>query len=316
MARPPLRTLSFFEAAARCGSFRIAARELHITTSAVSHQIRKLETFVGKPLFIRHSRGVRLTVEGAAYFEAIRAAYERIDEGTNKIRLVGARETLTIRCGVSFGLRWLLPRIQLFISEYPDIDLQIFTPTVSHEAHKLPVDAEIRYGPVSQSGFYIEPLPEETIYPVCSPALIKDRHILRDPKDLLAFRLIDSEISVINWAQFLSLNGIQLQNYSTLKFDNILFGLQAAVSGLGIALEGDFLAGEDLSAGRVIVPPALRPMAVRRSLRNFVVQDASSRIDKIILFRDWLFKMLVQDTNPKSATAPLRMTNPDPIGPS
>src|SRR6056297_1017918 len=81
MPRPPLRTLSFFEAAARCGSFRVAARELHITTSAVSHQIRKLETFVGKPLFVRHSRGVRLTVDGAAYFEAIRAAYERIDEG-------------------------------------------------------------------------------------------------------------------------------------------------------------------------------------------------------------------------------------------
>lgn len=314
MPRPPLRTLSFFEAAARCGSFRIAAEELHITTSAVSHQIRKLEAFVGKPLFVRHSRGVRLTVEGTAYFEAIRAAYERIDEGTNKVRLTGSRETLTIRCGVSFGLRWLLPRIQLFISEYPDIDLQIFTPTASHEAPIVPVDVEIRYGPVSQLGFQVEPLPEEAIYPVCSPALIKDRHILREPRDLSSFRLIDSEISVINWTSFLSVNRIQLQSYSTLKFDNILLGLQAAVSGLGIALEGDFLAGEDLAAGRVIVPPALRGLAIRRSLRNLVVQDTNSRIEKINLFRDWLFKMLVQNSSPEGSPASLRKSDTDPFG--
>jgi LysR family glycine cleavage system transcriptional activator len=292
MQRPPLRTLSFFEAAARCGSFRIAAQELHITTSAVSHQIRKLETFVGKPLFVRHGRGVKLTIEGAAYFEAIRAAYERIDEGTNKVCHNSSRETLTIRCGVSFGLRWLLPRIQLFISQYPDIDLQIYTPTAFHDASIPPIDVEIRYGPVIETGLCVEPLLEETILPLCSPALIKNRNILREPKDLSAFRLIDSEVSVVNWAQFISANRIPISNYSTLKFDSILLGLQAAVSGLGIALEGDFLAGEDLAAGRVIVPPALRQLAIRRSLRSFVVQEPNSGVDKIMVFRDWLFKML------------------------
>jgi len=297
MQRPPLRTLSFFEAAARCGSFRIAAQELHITTSAVSHQIRKLETFVGKPLFVRHSRGVKLTIEGTAYFEAIRAAYERIDEGTNKVCRNSSRETLTIRCGVSFGLRWLLPRIQLFISQYPDIDLQIYTPTAFHEAPMPPIDVEIRYGPVIETGLCVEPLLEETILPLCSPALIKDRNILREPGDLFAFRLIDSEVSVVNWAQFISINRIPLLNYSTLKFDNILLGLQAAVSGLGIALEGDFLAGEDLAAGRVIVPPALRQLAIRRSLRSFVVQEPNSGVDKIIIFRDWLFEMLSEDAH-------------------
>ena len=84
--RPPLRALAVFEAAARNGSFLAAAKELHITTSGVSHHIKALEGFLGTRLFDRLNRGVRLTLEGAAFYESIHEAYERIDEGTHRFR--------------------------------------------------------------------------------------------------------------------------------------------------------------------------------------------------------------------------------------
>lgn len=146
-----------FEAAARCGSFGNAGQELGITTSAVSHQIRVLETFLGRPLFVRLNRGVQLSIEGAAYLESIRDAYELIDEGTRKILGRPVVESLVVRCGVSFGLRWLTPRIPLFLSEFPEIDLQVVTPSVPRDARMPAVDVEIRYGVAEQPGMHVEP---------------------------------------------------------------------------------------------------------------------------------------------------------------
>lgn len=294
---PPLRALAVFETAARCGSFWQAARELGITTSAVSHQIRMLERFLDRKMFVRMNRGVRLTIEGAAYFETIHDAYQLIGDGTRKLLDQPAEESLTVRCGVSFGLRWLTPRIPLFLSEYPDIDLQVLTPTGSWDARKPPADIEIRYGLAELPGMLVEPLFEENIIPLCSPALLKGRRSLRDPKDLAGFRLIDSEINVIDWAHFLASHNITLSAYSRLKFDNVLLALQAAVSGLGIALEGDFLAGEELATGRLIVPPALRQLKARKSLRSLVVSEANSHSERVVIFRDWLFRMLDPESN-------------------
>lgn len=293
--RPPLRSLVVFEAAARCGSFSKAGQELGITTSAVSHQIRLLETFLGRPLFVRLNRGVQLSIEGASYLESVRDAYELIDAGTQRLLGRPVVESLVVRCGVSFGMRWLMPRIPLFLSEFPEIDLQVVTPSVPRDSRSPPVDVEIRYGVADQPGMRVEPLFEENVLPLCSPSLLKGRHMLREPKDLAAFRLIDSDISVINWAHFLSVNRIALEGFSRLKFDNILLALQAAASGLGIALEGEFLAGEELATGRLIVPPALRGLTIRKPLRSLVTPEIHPRSDKIDLFREWLHRMLGAD---------------------
>lgn len=301
MTRPPLRSLAVFEAAARRGSFGKAAQELSITTSAVSHQIRVLETALGRELFVRLHRGVRLTIDGAAYYESIHAAWKRIDEGTRKIQKRPSAERLIVRCGVSFGVRWLMPRIPLFLAEHPEIDLQVMTPTVPRDARMPIVDVEIRYAAVEQPGLHVEPLFEEVILPLCSPTLLKERPALREPKDLANFRLIDSDISVINWANFLSVNRIALSDFSRLKFDNILLALQAAVSGLGIALEGEFLAGEELATGRLIVPPALRGLTIRKSLRSLVVPESQLQSEKVVLFRNWLFHMFEQEPRSREA---------------
>ncbi|MGK0284443.1 MAG: LysR family glycine cleavage system transcriptional activator [Patiriisocius sp.] len=288
---PPLRSLAVFEAAARNGSFWRAADELNITKSGISHHIKALEEFLDTKLFLRLNRGVRLTVEGVTYYESIHEAFRHIDDGTRRLISSPQRETLTVQCGVSFGYRWLTPRLPLFLSENPGIDLRIVTPTAKLEDRSDSIDIEIRYGAASEPGMHVESLFEEDILPMCSPALLKDRGLLK-PGDLSKFRLIESELSDYSWSSWLSANHIGTSNFSRLKFDNIMLALQAAASGLGIALEGEFLASEELAAGRLVVPPALRGLIARKSLRNFIVPETQAKAEKILIFRDWLFRMI------------------------
>lgn len=290
MKRPPLRALAAFETAARLGNFSDAARELDISTSAISHQIRSLEEFLGTRLFNRLSRGVRLTADGAVFYTSVHEAYRRIDDGTHRILRSRSSEILTVRCGVSFGLRWLAPRLPLFLAEYPKIDLRIVTPIVD-SAH-LPADIVIKYVPTKQSGYHVEPLPEEDVVPMCSPALLKDGAALLVPADIAKFRLIESVVTEVSWLQWFAIHQVPITEFTRVSFDNIVLALQSAISGIGIALEGDLLASEDLASGRLIVPPALRAMRVRRSLRALVVPERQATSPKYRLFRDWLFRNL------------------------
>ena len=292
MKRPPLRALAAFETAARLGNFSDAAKELGISKSAVSHQVKSLESFLGTGLFIRLSRGVKLTTEGAIFYASVHEAYQRIDDGTHRILRHRKSEILTVRCGVSFGLRWLAPRLPLFLAEHPKIDLRIVTPTVNSPT--VPLDIEIKYGPVIQHGMHLQPLPEEDVVPMCSPALLKSGDSLQSPADLSKFRLIESVLTEISWSHWLSSYQVPISEFSRVSFDNIVLALQAAVSGVGIALEGDFLASEDLASGRLVIPPALRTMRIRKSLRSLVVPEKSAHSPKYVLFRDWLFRNLQQ----------------------
>lgn len=289
--RPPLRALAVFEAVARNGSFGSAADELNITKSGISHHIKSLEDFLETKLFIRLNRGVRLTVEGGTYYESIHEAYLHIDDGTQRLLGSPHREILTVQCGVSLGYLWLTPRLHLFLSENPGIDLRIVTPTAKVEDRDDSVDIEIRYGGVTEPGMHVEALFEENIVPMCSPAIIQGSR-LRDPGDLSKFRLIDSKLSEYSWSSWLSANRIGISDFSRLQFDHVMLALQAAVSGLGIVLEGDILASEELASGRLVVPPALRGQVARKSLRNFVVPETQANTEKVQIFRDWLFRMI------------------------
>jgi len=290
--RPPLRSLTAFEAAARLGNFSDAARELDISTSAISHQIKLLETFLGTRLFARLSRGVRLTSDGEAFHASVHEAYLRIDDGTRRIMRRRGVETLTVRVGLSFGVRWLAPRLPLFLAEYPDIDLRIVTPIVGSAS--IPADAIITYGVFGMPGHHAELFPEEDVVPMCSPSLLRDGDILKGPGDVTKFRLIESVVAGVSWEQWLSAHGVKLGDHSHVAFDTIVLTLQAAISGIGIALEGDFLASEDLASGRLVVPPALRTLRIRRSLRAFLVPERHARAAKVQIFRDWLFTNLAR----------------------
>lgn len=290
MNRPPLRALAAFEASARRANFSDAAKELNITTSAVSHQIKSLEAFLNAKLFERGSRGVKLTRQGAVYFDAIHQAYLRIDDGTRRLTRRNVTQTLTVRCGVSFGLRWLVPRLPMFLAENPGLELRVVTPIA--DSARVEFDCAIQYGCRPLAGHSVDPLPDEAVAPMCSPSLLKSVDPPKTASDLLRFRLIESAVTELGWDEWFADRAVVPDGVARLSFDNILMTLQAAVAGMGVALEGEFLAGEDLASGRLVVPPGLRDLKVRRSLRSYVVPGRSAKDERQKLFRNWLFKNL------------------------
>src|SRR5690606_12884671 len=122
---PPLPTLRTFEAVARKGRFTLAARDLAITRSAVSHQIKALEEFLGVPLFWRHNPGIELTEDGKILLEAVRAGLDVILAATDRIRYRNQSGILTIAVPTAFAMWWLVPRLGRFATLHPNIEIRL-----------------------------------------------------------------------------------------------------------------------------------------------------------------------------------------------
>lgn len=271
-------------------SLKQAAGELNLTPSAVSHHIKSLEVHLGQPLFVRLNRGLRLTETGMSYYRFVREAVEKIDEGTSSIQNWQPSETLRIRTGASFAHKWLLPRLAGFLAENPHIELLIDTRGPASVMGADPVDVEIRYGPAKERGYEVQPLRAETILPLCSPALLAGPYPLRDLHDLAKHTLIESELSVITWSLWLAKHADGSVNAPRLRFDRTTLALQAAVYGLGVVLEGDFLASEELAAGRLVTPFSLRDTGMRTPLRYLIIPKAKKGSRNVRLFKDWLMR--------------------------
>lgn len=287
---PPLRALVVFEVAARHMSFQLAARELNLTPSAVSHQIKALETHLSRALFVRTNRNLALTPAGRNYYIFVRDALQKIADGSRALQESPRNEILTVRSGGSFAERWLLPRLPLFLSEHPRIDLVIDTQRTIGPVRTSDIDVEIRYGRPTGSDLDVEPLREETILPLCSPMLIRGPNPLRDIADLANHTLIESKFSQITWSMWLSAQNGSIRNLRQLLFDRTNLALQAAVYGLGVALEGDFLAKEELATGRLVTPFLLRDTAMRVPLRFVVIPKAKRKLHTVRSFRDWIMR--------------------------
>jgi len=291
MRRPPLRALAVFEAAARHMSFQFAAKEMNLTPSAVSHHIKSLELHLGHPLFLRMNRALRLTSAGAKYQTFVREALDKIDLGTtNFLREQPIGERLFVRAGSSFTQKWLLPRLPMFLADNPHIDLLIDTRGPGGFFETEDVDIEIRYGHSDVAGLRIEPLQAERIQPLCSPALLRGSGRLRDPRDLARHTLIESVGSQVTWSKwFAEFKDIHI-NPPGLRFDRSSLALQAAVYGLGVALEGDFLASEELASGRLVYPMSPRRGAIRTPLRFLMIPETKFKRAGVQAFRQWLLR--------------------------
>jgi LysR family transcriptional regulator, glycine cleavage system transcriptional activator len=271
-------------------SFQLAARELSLTPSAVSHQIKALETHLGRALFVRKNRALTLTPAGRNYYLFVREALQKIGEGSRALQASPPHDTLTIRTGVSFAQRWLLPRLPLFLAENPRIDLVLETRGPSDELAAGSPDLEIRYGRPKAADMHVEALREETILPLCSPSLLRGPNPLRDVADLANHTLIESKLSQVTWSMWLDARKADIGNVRQLLFDRTGLALQAAVYGMGVTLEGDFLASEELASGRLVTPFFLRDRAMRAPLRFVVIPKSKRKLHTVRSFRDWLMR--------------------------
>ncbi|WP_085314734.1 LysR substrate-binding domain-containing protein [Derxia lacustris] len=257
---PPLSTLVAFETVARRRSFALAAIELHLTPSAVSHQIAKLEGFLGVKLFDRSAQGVKLSAAGEGYLRRVAGALGAIGAATEDVRQ-GVRNSLYVHVSPSLASLWLLPRLADFAQAHPGISL-FMSASHTHSDFALgQADLDVRYGIPQWPDLVVTPMFTETILPLASPAFI-ERWGLREPADLLGVPLIQSTVNIVQWADWLARQGVeQLPERFALRFDRAQLAMDAAIQGLGIALESSVLGAGHIAAGRLapVFDPALSP---------------------------------------------------------
>ncbi len=284
---PPLNGLRAFEAAARHMSFTDAAEELSVTQAAISHQVRGLEQRLGLKLFVRRNRSLLLSEAGQAYLPSVRAAFDQLNEATEKLLQKDKGGHLTVTTTASFAMKWLVPRLGGFQRANNEIDVRISTGTGLVDFSREDVDIGIRYGRGQWPNLMAERLVSEDVMPVCAPSLLKGPNGLKKPADLKRFTLIHIGSFPDDWQVWLTAAGVKgVDSSRGVTFDAALIGYQAAMDGLGVALGRNPLVEPDLKAGRLVVP-----FEFKRSsdfAYYLVYPPEAIRRRKIKAFRDWV----------------------------
>lgn len=248
---PSLSLLSAFEAAARTGSITAAARELDLTQSAVSRQIKALEEQLGVELFLRERQTIRLTVAGDGYAREIREALRRISSASLNLRANPHGGTLNLAILPTFGTRWLAPRLGRFLAANPGITINLVTRLSPFDFRLDAIDAAIHFGQPSWPGGDLDFLMTETTVPACSPSF-KVKHHIEVPEDLLKVPLLHLTTRPDAWEQWFKRNEVPFSSVHGMLFDQFATAAQAAISGLGVALLPVFLIRDELARGELV----------------------------------------------------------------
>ena len=243
---PPVTNLQAFEAVARRRSFALAAAELHLTASAVSHQVARLESHLGVRLFERSAHGVRISAAGELYLSRVGGALSAIAAATQDLRQ-GVSNSLYVHSAPSIASLWLMSRLHAFAQAYPDISLNLSAAHTPSDFELGQADIDLRYGVPNWPGLVVEPLFEERVVPLASPAFIQETRLKR-PEHLLGVKLIQSNVSVVQWPDwFTAFTNKRAPDRFALRFDRAQMSLDAASQGLGVALESATIAGRHLA---------------------------------------------------------------------
>ncbi|WP_077072299.1 LysR substrate-binding domain-containing protein [Mailhella massiliensis] len=283
---PPLNALAAFEAAARLGSFTRAGEELCVTQAAVSQHIRRLEEYLGAPLFIRHAPGIRLTPDGERYYRTVSGALEALRRESARIRRGSG--PLSVVAEASFANRWLAPRLSRFCERFSDIDLRI-APHPSLPELGPEADIVIRRDMPASPGLYRLPLPPERLFPVCAPGYAKQRgeawkkdRLLRSP-----------EGGEEDWNAWFSALGERPALSFGPMFQFAYMALAAASEGRGAALGTSLLVAEDLRAGRLVTLGGAFVEVARRYVAACPVE--ACRSSRVKAFFQWMREELEKD---------------------
>lgn len=252
---PPIATLRALEAAARHLNFTNAAEELCVTQSAVSHQIRHLEDLWGLKLFDRPPRGLVLTRNGQALAPVVRNFFDHLSETLETLNSEVKRDPLRLDTLQSFAVKWLVPRLNGFHNEFPDIDLWISTHDELINFSTDNVDIAIRLGEGSYPGLHSTLLLKEYVFPVCSPAFLEKVGMPASPIDILELPLLLrlGDPAHPNWEDWFAKVGQKgVVVIEGPRFPDTNMALQAAMDGQGIALARSAHVCEDLKSGKLV----------------------------------------------------------------
>ncbi|QIW16859.1 transcriptional regulator [Pasteurellaceae bacterium RH1A] len=282
---PPLNALKAFDSAARHLNFTKAAEDLFVTQAAVSHQIKLLEDFLGVTLFHRKNRMLELTELGAQYFEDIRPLLEKIVTATDKVRQTKNRQILTISVPQTFGMQWLVPRLNDFHNNFPDIEVRIKGVDQDEGLLGKEIDVAIYYGAGHWQNVEAIRLAEARIVVLASPKFLEKNPINR-PEDLIGKTLLHSTTHN-KWNRMKAhLNLESLDSESGSVFSHTFMALQAAMHEQGVAIANNILAQHEISSGNLVEPLKTELYDEKTFYVVYPPEMASS--PKIAHFVDWI----------------------------
>lgn len=285
---PSFLALRAFESAARTGGFTAAGHELNLTPSAISHQVRALETHFGRQLFSRQGIKVVLNPDGAKLAEALSSALGIIQHACNEFSKVAPRQQLAVHCAPSFASKWLGPRLAAFMRLHAGIILRLSSGAepvdlLRHDE----LDLVISYGSaLRRPGLVVESFGFEDIIALCTPD-VAARHAPSNPG--VGALLIDSSVNPVGWNDWFVLNNLPKPAIARRPgFDRGALAVAAAAQGLGIALESRFFALDELAGGELVAWGEGRYKNVTREMHFLTYREQQTSAAPIVAFRTWL----------------------------
>jgi LysR family transcriptional regulator, glycine cleavage system transcriptional activator len=286
---PNFVLLRAFESTARLQSFTLAAEELHLTQSAISHQVKELEEYFGRKLFHRRNRRIELTQEALRLQGSLARVFDVIEAACGDVALSPNAQVLVVHCAPSFAAKWLGPRLPEFMRVHPDVTIRLSSSAEAIDLTQLQdIDVAISYGyALERPGVTTIAMGEERIVPLCAPDLVDAGASLTE--FMASATLIDSQLSRVTWPDWFALNGIPLPAQRRPSFDRAALVLSAAVDGMGIALESVRLAERELARGDLIElgRDIFRPLSRETHFLSYRVTERNS--EKVRTFRRWLW---------------------------
>jgi len=289
---PHLTALRVFESAARHGSFQAAAAELGLSPSAVSHQIRALESYLGLRLFERRLRAVALTEAGQALWPSLERGFRSIESGVREVRSLQAPAAIAVSIGPAIAAKWLVPLLHRFSERHPNIAIQVSTDNKPVDLRREAFDVAIRHGRGRYPGLESIRLFGEAYTPMCAPSLLEGtsgRMTLRQLRDQ---RLLHDDHAAfpgraVGWPEWLEAAGARgIDGAAGVRYRQTDHAIQAAMAGSGILLGRVAIAAFDLAAGRLVRPFDLTlPSAYGY---HFVTSPGRTRERAIAAFLAWL----------------------------
>ncbi|WP_170515179.1 LysR family transcriptional regulator [Ruegeria atlantica] len=286
---PPLGWLRTFEAAARHLSFTGAARDLNMTQSAVSQQIKSLEGYLGQPLFLRRPRALELTEAGITYLPVVREAFRTLVRGTQAV--TGAQQNVVqVQSNITFAVNWLAPRLPQFREAHPEVQLNIFTELWEPREMAEGAAVEIRFSLRPSDTVRTELLRTDHYYPVCAPGY----EVTLDTLQLQP--LFDCSNLLSNWANWAEEKALNWGNPPITYSTTYLVSLSVAMAGGGLCLTHDTIARGLIEQGRLVAPFAHRaPMPEAYYL---LLSPQAEETPGALAFADWLRREMEADTQP------------------
>ncbi|WP_232059402.1 LysR substrate-binding domain-containing protein [Kineobactrum salinum] len=277
--------LSVFEAAARRGSFSAAAEELCLSQSAVSRQIKCLESQLEHNLFIRDRGSVRVTEAGERYASSIRDALSLIATASINLRASPVKSTLNLAVDASLGARWLVPQLSEFLELNPNVKVNLNAITEPFDLRKENIDAAICFGDTRLSHAEARFLMKEKLVPVCSAGFLK-KYPIDSTQAILDIPLLHVTSRPDAWERWLRFMDVEFDFLTGIMTNQFDIAINAAQYGMGLALVPELLILQELEEGSLVSP--LNMHIESEGSYSFVWSSGTGQLEILIKFYDWL----------------------------